>query len=73
MRTLIYVVAATTLLSASGMLFSEHASAKDFVFGGHKHCWYGEGWHGAGWYWCGYAKREGKGWGGEEGFQGWKH
>ena len=45
----------------------------DFIFGGHKHCWYGEGWHGAGWYWCGYAKRQGKGWGGEEGFHGWKH
>ena len=73
MRTLIYVVAATTLLSASGMGFSEQARAGDFVFGGLKHWWYGEGWHGAGWYGCGYAKREGKGWGGEEGFQGWKH
>jgi hypothetical protein len=45
----------------------------DFLFGGKKHCWYGEGWHGAGWYWCGYAKREGKGWGGPEGYNGWKH
>jgi hypothetical protein len=47
----------------------------DFVFGGHKHCWYQEGWHGPGWYWCGYAdeKHKGRGWGGEEGYRGWKH
>jgi hypothetical protein len=46
-----------------------------FVFGGHKHCWYGEGWHGPGWYWCGYAdaKHKGRGWGGPEGYRGWKH
>jgi hypothetical protein len=45
----------------------------DFLFGGRKHCWYAEGWNGAGWYWCGYATRKGKGWGGGEGFRGWKH
>jgi hypothetical protein len=45
----------------------------DWIFGGHKHCWYDEGWHGPGWYWCGYAHRKGHGWGGPEGFQGWKH
>jgi hypothetical protein len=46
-----------------------------FVFGGHKHCWYEEGWHGPGWYWCGYAddKHKGRGWGGPEGYRGWKH
>jgi hypothetical protein len=46
-----------------------------FVFGGHKHCWYAEGWHGPGWYWCGYAddKHKGRGWGGPEGYHGWKH
>jgi hypothetical protein len=46
-----------------------------FVFGGHKHCWYAEGWHGPGWYWCGYAdeKHKGRGWGGPEGYRGWKH
>jgi hypothetical protein len=45
-----------------------------FVFGGHKHCWYAEGWHGPGWYWCGYAdeKHKGRGWGGPEGYRGWK-
>lgn len=45
----------------------------DFIFGGRKHCWYGEGWNGPGWYWCGYNMRKGKGWGGAEGFHGWKH
>jgi hypothetical protein len=47
----------------------------EFVFGGHKHCWYAEGWHGPGWYWCGYAddKHKGRGWGGPEGYRGWKH
>jgi hypothetical protein len=50
------------------------AHAEDFVFGGHKHCWYDKGWNGAGWYWCGYADRKDKkGWGGPEGYQGWKH
>ncbi len=44
-----------------------------FVFGGHKHCWYAEGWHGPGWYWCGYAGRKGRGWGGGEGYRGWRH
>jgi hypothetical protein len=44
-----------------------------FVFGGHKHCWYPDGWHGPGWYWCGYRLRKGLGWGGPEGYQGWKH
>jgi hypothetical protein len=44
-----------------------------FVFEGHKHCWYRDGWHGPGWYWCGYRTRKGFGWGGEEGYHGWKH
>jgi hypothetical protein len=45
----------------------------EFLFGGHKHCWYDEGWHGPGWYWCGYAHKKDHGWGGPEGYQGWKH
>ncbi len=44
-----------------------------FVYGGHRHCWYQDGWHGPGWYWCGYRLRRGFGWGGEEGFRGWWH
>jgi len=45
----------------------------DYRFGGHRHCWYEEGWHGAGWYWCGYSHRRGLGWGGGEGYRGWRH
>jgi hypothetical protein len=44
-----------------------------YRFGGHRHCWYGDGWHGGGWYWCGYGHRRGFGWGGEEGWNGWRH
>ena len=44
-----------------------------FVYGGRRHCWYPEGWHGPGWYWCGYHHRRGFGWGGEEGWNGWRH
>ena len=71
MRTLVFALAATI---AVGALWTVGAQAKDdFLFEGHKHCWYEKGWHGAGWYWCGYATREGKGWGGPEGYQGWRH
>jgi hypothetical protein len=44
-----------------------------FRYGGHRHCWYPGGWHGPGWYWCGYGHRHGLGWGGGEGWQGWRH
>jgi hypothetical protein len=44
-----------------------------FVFGGRRHCWYADGWNGPGWYWCGYRHRHGLGWGGGEGYHGWKH
>jgi hypothetical protein len=44
-----------------------------YVFEGRRHCWYARGWHGPGWYWCGYGSRKGRGWGGEEGWNGWRH
>lgn len=44
-----------------------------FVYMGHRHCWYPAGWHGPGWYWCGYASRRGLGWGGPAGWHGWRH
>ena len=44
-----------------------------YRYGGHRHCWYPLGWHGPGWYWCGYGQRHGYGWGGEEGYRGWRH
>ena len=44
----------------------------NLVFGGHEWCWYDDGWRGPGWYWCGYGARYGYGWGGGEGFNGWR-
>jgi len=43
-----------------------------FLFGGRNYCWYAAGWRGAGYYWCGYANRRGLGWGGPEGWHGWR-
>jgi hypothetical protein len=71
MRKLIVTTAALTAIVAGGALFSGSASAIDFVFGGHRHCWYDDGWHGPGFYWCGYGHRQGRGWGGPEGYRGW--
>jgi hypothetical protein len=38
---------------------------------GHDYCWYQAGWHGPGWYRCGFATREGLGWGGPAGWHRW--
>jgi hypothetical protein len=43
-----------------------------FVYEGRRHCFYPDGWHGPGWYWCGYNWRRGYGWGGPEGWHGWR-
>jgi hypothetical protein len=42
-----------------------------FIFGGRNFCWYADGWQGPGFYWCGYAHRQGLGFGGGEGWHGW--
>jgi len=42
-----------------------------FFFGGQNYCWYGGGWRGPGYYYCGYAWRQGLGWGGGDGWNGW--
>jgi hypothetical protein len=42
-----------------------------FFFGEKEYCWYDDGWHGPGWYWCGYALRQGFGWGGPVGWRNW--
>jgi hypothetical protein len=44
-----------------------------FIYLGRQHCFYPDGWHGPGWYWCGYNWRRGFGWGGPEGWRGWRH
>ena len=43
-----------------------------FIYEGRRHCFYPDGWHGPGWYWCGYNLRRGLGWGGPEGWRGWR-
>ena len=42
-----------------------------YFWAGRRYCWYPDGWHGPGYYWCGYAWREGFGWGGPLGWRGW--
>ena len=42
-----------------------------FIFEDKEYCWYDDGWHGPGWYWCGYALRQGFGWGGPVGWHDW--
>jgi hypothetical protein len=43
-----------------------------FFYGGQTYCWYAGGWQGPGFYWCGYAWRQGLGWGGGSGWNGWR-
>lgn len=43
-----------------------------FIYNGRNYCWYEDGWRGPGWYWCGQAHREGVGWGGAYGWNGWR-
>lgn len=68
-------VDAMTIGSATGIVLATDAVAVvdnvQFLFGGHKHCWYADGWKGPGWYWCGYRTRVGLGWGGPAGYRGW--
>ena len=51
-----------------GLNLAENAQ---FIWSGRRYCWYDDAWQGPGWYWCGYAWRQGLGWGGGEGWQGW--
>jgi hypothetical protein len=43
-----------------------------YRYAGREYCWYDDGWHGPGFYWCGYRLRTGFGWGGPEGWHGWR-
>ena len=48
----------------------EHAQ---YYYGGRRYCFYPDGWNGPGWYRCGYHLRRGYGWGGVEGWHGWRY
>jgi hypothetical protein len=50
---------------------SNIANVQFFFFQRHRYCWYWDGWRGPGWYWCGYEWRDGFGWGGAYGWEGW--
>ena len=69
--------AANAAMPETGMsVAADHVTVVDqvdFLFGGHRHCWYADGWNGPGRYWCGYRQRHGMGFGGGEGFRGWRH
>jgi hypothetical protein len=42
--------------------------AQVLIWQGRRYCWYDDGWQGPGFYWCGYAWRQGFGWGGGSGW-----
>ncbi len=44
-----------------------------YVWNGATYDWYDEGWNGPGFYVVGFAFRAGQGWGGGEGWRGWRH
>lgn len=54
--------------TVDGLTIIENAQ---YVSNGHPYCWYDDGWNGAGWYRCGYARHEGQGWGGPQGWHDW--
>ena len=88
MRTLTLAVAAGALLVAtqanagsfpvnkltgaeSGLV--DQVAVRVYVHEGRRYCFYFDGWHGPGWYRCGFAWREGIGWGGVYGWNSWTY
>ena len=57
-------------IDPDGALLTD-VSFAPYFFGGRQYCWYDSAWSGPGWYWCGYAWRNGLGWGGPRGWHGW--
>ena len=83
MKRTIVTAAAAALLAAAGVSGAHaapvgprnplliDASVHFYFWSGHRYCWYPDGWDGPGWYWCGYPWRDGLGWGGPFGWNGW--
>ena len=62
---------ATPVDPIRGLLPTPLQEVQYFVYAGRRYCFYPEGWRGPGYYWCGYAWRQGLGWGGPMGWRGW--
>jgi hypothetical protein len=45
--------------------------SQSVLYHGQRYCWYDTAWRGPGWYLCGYAWRNGLGWGGGYGWHNW--
>lgn len=88
MRTLTLAVAAGALLVATqanagsfpvnkltgaetGLV--DQVAVRVYVHEGRRYCFYFDGWHGPGWYRCGFAWRQGIGWGGVYGWNSWSY
>jgi hypothetical protein len=88
MRSLTLVVAAGALLVATqanagsfpvntlngierGLV--DTVAVRVYVHEGRRYCFYFDGWHGPGWYRCGFAWRQGIGWGGVYGWNSWSY
>ena len=63
------VAPGATRAAADGLKIVESVQ---FIWLGHNYCWYDDAWQGPGWYWCGYAFRNGLGWGGGYGWHNWR-
>ena len=74
------VVATCSLLFFSALSFGTPVKAQpvpvvldQVAYHSRLYCFYSDGWRGPGWYWCGYAFRRGYGWGGPDGWRGFRH
>ena len=51
----------------------DQVAVRVYVHEGRRYCFYFDGWHGPGWYRCGFAWRQGIGWGGVYGWNSWSY
>ena len=62
---------ATPVDPLKGLVTAPIEDIQYYAYGGRRYCFYPDGWRGPGYYWCGYAWRQGFGWGGPLGWRGW--
>jgi len=51
----------------------DQVAVRVYAHEGRRYCFYFDGWHGPGWYRCGFAWRQGIGWGGVYGWNSWSY